>query len=383
MNTSASQAFIPMSRLKKMKNYDFRFKGINFVVLMLIIAAGAIVQNMLPVPSRADAVVRPDIMILITGLVIGTIMMARPTWSTVIGLAILIWIKTQVFYTDHNLWPMYLSCYTGMLIATSIQIAQQWEKGIILRLGKFRTLNGPGFFMIVPLIDRVDRFIDHRVRSTDFRAETTLTRDTVPVNVDAIAFWLVWDAKMSVLEVEDYESAVILSAQTALRDAIGRHNLAEMLEDREQVGHEIQKVIDKKTDPWGITIQTIEIRDIVIPKGLEDAMSRQAQAERERQSRVILGTAETEIAKKFEEASRAYQGNPTALHLRAMNMVFEGLKQKGSMIIVPSSALDTMSLGAIGGLTSFAQTNKEICAGANDQGEVEVDEPGDQQVNPA
>jgi regulator of protease activity HflC (stomatin/prohibitin superfamily) len=224
---------------------------------------------------------------------------------------------------------------------------------VVLRLGKFRSLRGPGFFVVFPLLDRVDRFIDHRVRATDFRAETTLTMDTVPVNVDAIAFWLVWDAKMSVLEVKDFESAVILSAQTALRDAIGRHDLADMLSNREKVGREIQEVLDRKTDPWGITLQSVEIRDIIIPEALEDAMSRQAQAERERKSRVILGTAETEIAEKFAAASEAYRDNPVALHLRAMNMVFEGLKKKGSMIIVPSTAVETMGLGALGGLTSF------------------------------
>jgi regulator of protease activity HflC (stomatin/prohibitin superfamily) len=207
---------------------------------------------------------------------------------------------------------------------------------------------------------------------TDFKAETTLTKDTVPVNVDAIAFWMVWDAEKSVLEVEDFMDAVALSAQTGLRDAIGKHELADMLSHRDRLGREIQEVLDAKTNAWGITVQSVEIRDIIIPKALEDAMSRQAQAERERQSRIILSNAETEIAEKFAQASEHYKRNPAALHLRAMNMVFEGLKQKGSMIIVPSTAVETMGLGAMGGLTAFdrilgeqlAEDKKEEEAGA-------------------
>jgi regulator of protease activity HflC (stomatin/prohibitin superfamily) len=202
-------------------------------------------------------------------------------------------------------------------------------------------------------VDKVANFVDQRIRVTDFTAETTLTKDTVPVNVDAIAFWMVWDAEKAVLEVEDFIDAVILSAQTGLRDAIGKTELAELLSQRDRLGKEIQEVLDHKTNAWGVTIQSVEIRDIIIPKALEDAMSRQAQAERERQSRIILSTAETEIAAKFAEASKHYQNNQAALHLRAMNMVFEGLKQKGSMIIVPSTAVETMGLGAMGGLTAF------------------------------
>ena len=193
------------------------------------------------------------------------------------------------------------------------------------------------------------QFVDQRIRVSDFSAETTLTADTVPVNVDAIAFWMVWDAQKAVLEVDAFENAVILSAQTALRNAIGKHDLGELLSERDELGKEIQRVLDEKTSAWGVTTQSVEIRDIIIPKGLEDAMSRQAQAERERQSRIILGTAETEIAEKFARASEHYRDNPVALHLRAMNMVYEGLRQKGSMIIVPSSAVETMGLGALGG----------------------------------
>jgi hypothetical protein len=241
----------------------------------------------------------------------------------------------------------------ALLTAPSIQIAYQWERAVLLRFGKFRGLKESGLFAILPVIDKVAQFVDQRIRVTDFSAETTLTSDTVPVNVDAIAFWLVWDAQKAVLEVEKFEEALILSAQTALRNAIGKNELSTLLSERDRLGAEIQGLLDEKTSAWGITTQDVEIRDIVIPKGLEDAMSRQAQAERERQSRIILGTAETEIAEKFASASDHYQDNPVALHLRAMNMVYEGLRQKGSMIIVPSTAVETMGLGALGGLTAF------------------------------
>jgi regulator of protease activity HflC (stomatin/prohibitin superfamily) len=243
----------------------------------------------------------------------------------------------------------------ALLVAPSVQMAYQWERAVLLRFGKFRGLRKSGLFVIVPVIDKVAQFVDQRIRVTDFSAETTLTADTVPVNVDAIGFWMVWDAEKAVLEVEHFDDAVILSAQTALRNAIGKSDLAVLLSERDRLGHEIQKLLDAKTNAWGITTEAVEIRDIIIPKGLEDAMSRQAQAERERQSRIILGTAETEIAEKFAKASAHYQDNPVALHLRAMNMVYEGLRQKGSMVIVPSTAVETMGLGALGGLTALGR----------------------------
>ncbi|MFC1530156.1 slipin family protein [Gemmatimonadota bacterium] len=241
----------------------------------------------------------------------------------------------------------------AVILAPSIQMAYQWERAVLLRFGKFKGLKPSGLFILLPVIDKVAEFVDQRIRVADFSAETTLTNDTVPVSVDAIAFWMIWDAEKAVLEVEEYSRAVILSAQTALRNAIGKHDLAHLLAERDKLGAEIQHVLDDKTSAWGITTQSVEIRDIIIPKGLEDAMSRQAQAERERQSRIILGTAETEIAEKFAKASEHYRDNPVALHLRAMNMVYEGLRQKGSMIIVPSTAVETMGLGALGGLTAF------------------------------
>jgi|SRR5659263_602765 len=246
----------------------------------------------------------------------------------------------------------------SVYISYSIQIADQWEKAVVLRMGRFTGLKGPGFFLIIPIIDHIDKYIDQRVRVTDIKAEETLTKDTVPVNVDAVVYWTVWDVEKAALEVQDYVKAVTFIAQTGLRDTIGKHELSDLLSDREKISVELQAILDEHTNPWGITCQNVGIRDIIIPQNLADAMSKQAQAQRERQARVILGTAETEIALKFAEASQQYIDNPVALHLRGMNMLFEGLKEKGSMVIVPSSALDTMNLGAIGGLVSLAKSNQ-------------------------
>ena len=247
----------------------------------------------------------------------------------------------------------------SILLASSIHIADQWEKAVVLRMGKFTGLKGPGFFLIIPIIDRIDKYIDQRVRVTDIKAEKTLTKDTVPVNVDAVVYWTVWDVEKSALEVQDYEKAILNISQTGLRDTIGRHELSDLLSDRQKISAELQSILDEHTNPWGITCQNVGIRDIIIPENLADAMSKQAQAQRERQARVILGTAETEIAEKFAEASLQYINNPVALHLRGMNMLFEGLKEKGSMVIVPSSALDSMNLGAMGGLVSLAKANEQ------------------------
>jgi len=248
----------------------------------------------------------------------------------------------------------------GFYILLAMQVASQWEKAVVLRLGNFRKLAGPGFFWIIPIADSVVNWIDHRVNVTPFSAEKTLTKDTVPVDVDAVLFWLVWDAQKAALEVADYRVAISWAAQTALREIIGQMTLADILVGRAKMDADLQKIIDERTTPWGITVQSVEIRDVVIPPALEDAMSRQAQAERERQARVILGESEQQIASSFAEASKAYTNNPTALHLRAMNMLFEGLKQKGALVIVPSTAVDTMNLGSMSGLISlgFGQTNK-------------------------
>jgi regulator of protease activity HflC (stomatin/prohibitin superfamily) len=241
----------------------------------------------------------------------------------------------------------------SLLFLFGIKVANQWERAVILRFGKFRGLRGPGLFVIVPVVDVISHLVDQRVRTTDVTAESALTRDTVPVNVDAIVFWLVWDAKKSILEVQSFFDAIFLASQTALREAIGRHDLAEMITEREKLGQELAKILDDKTNPWGITVQSVEIRDVRIPAELEDAMSRRAQAERERQARIILGTAETEIADLFARASQQYRTNPTAMHLRAMNMLYEAIKEKGAMVIVPSSAVETMGLGGMLGTAAF------------------------------
>ncbi len=238
----------------------------------------------------------------------------------------------------------------GMLLASSIKFADQWEKAVVLRMGKYRGLRGPGMFLVVPILDRVTYHIDQRIRTTDFGAESCLTKDTVPVNVDAIAFWIVYDVERAALEVQEYETAVVLAAQTALRDAIGKHDLAELIQSRKELGRGLQETLDRKMHDWGIQVQSVEIRDVIIPKALEEAMSRQAQAERERQARIILSTAETEIASKFVEASKSYGENPTAMSLRAMNMLYESIVKRGSLMVVPSGLADSLNLPGVMGL---------------------------------
>src|SRR5271157_285806 len=254
-------------------------------------------------------------------------------------------------------WPAIAGSLVGIYFFFAIKVAPQWEKVALLRFGRYVGLRGPGIFTIIPVVDTLSRYVDQRVRVTKVTAETALTRDTVPVNVDAIVFWVVWNVEKSILEVENFIDAITMSAQTALRESIGRHELAQMITEREILGHELQRILDEKTNPWGITVQSVEIRDVHIPQALEDAMSRQAQAERERQARIILGTAEAEIAVKFSEASALYINNPTALHLRAMNMLYEAIKEKGSMVIVPSSVVETMGLG---GMLGTAAISKQV-----------------------
>ena len=258
---------------------------------------------------------------------------------------------------EQEVMPVVLtvSIVAALAVLLCVRVALQWDRAVVLRLGHFHALKGPGMFWMIPFVDRIARFVDMRVRATEFFSESTLTRDTVPVNVDAVCFWMIWDAQKAVLEVESYYRAISLSTQTALRDIIGTHTLEEMLsKPRGARQGALQQVLDHKTNPWGITVQSVEIRDVIIPESLQDAMSKQAQAERERQARIILGTAETEIAAKFVEAAQPYQNNPVAIHLRAMNMLYEGLREKGSIVVVPSSAVESMNLGAIGGLSGLA-----------------------------
>jgi regulator of protease activity HflC (stomatin/prohibitin superfamily) len=288
------------------------------------------------------------------------------------GISYLIWLVLMTLSAILGIWlegtsfpGLYLGIaivainLVGLYILFALKVAQQWEKAVVLRFGRFVGLRGPGIFWVIPIVDQIPVWIDHRVMVTPFSAEKTLTMDTVPVDVDAVLFWLVWDAEKAALEVEDYQVAISWAAQTALREVIGQMTLADILVGRARMDKDLQKIIDDRTTPWGVTVQSVEIRDIVIPQELEDAMSRQAQAERERQARVILGESELQIAQSFADASQAYHDNPTALHLRAMNMLFEGLKEKGALVIVPSSAVDTMNLGGLAGMTSLARQAEE------------------------
>ncbi len=248
-----------------------------------------------------------------------------------------------------------LGVLLGALFAQSPRVAQQWERAVVLRLGRYVGLRGPGIFWIVPFVDKVASWIDQRVITTSFAAEETLTSDTVPVNVDAVLFWMVHDSEKAALEVQDYAQAVSWAAQTGLRDIIGRTSLTDLLRGRERIEAELQLLIDERSNPWGVTVQSVEMRDVVIPASLQDAMSREAQASREKQARIILGQAEVEIAALFEEASKSYQGNPTALHLRAMNILMEGLKEKGALMLVPSTAVESMGIGGLMGAAAMRQ----------------------------
>jgi regulator of protease activity HflC (stomatin/prohibitin superfamily) len=251
--------------------------------------------------------------------------------------------------------PIIVGALLGLYLLFAIKVVQQWEKVALLRLGKYVGLRGPGWFHVVPVFETISTYIDQRVRVHSVTAESTLTRDTVPVNVDANMFWMVWNAEKAILEVENFVEAINMSAQTALRESIGRHELAQMITEREMMGRELQRILDEKTNPWGITVQSVEIRDVRIPETLENAMSQEAQAERERRARVILGQAEVQVSDQFAQASRVYSENPGALHLRAMNMLYEAIKEKGSMVIVPSSAVETMGLGGTLATASIAK----------------------------
>ena len=285
--------------------------------------------------------------ISVTGPRINVIAIALLLGAVAIGLIASLAVRNPI--------PLGLMLIVGAVLMQSPRIAQQWERAIVLRLGRFIGLRGPGLFWVLPFVDRVSSWIDQRTITTSFAAEQTLTSDTVPVNVDAVLFWLVHDAQKAALEVQDYTQAVSWAAQTALRDIIGRTTLTELLRGRERIESELQALIDQRSNPWGVTVSSVEMRDVVIPGALQDAMSREAQAAREKQARIILGQAEMEIAHSFEEAAKSYQSNPTALHLRAMNMLYEGLKEKGALMVIPSSAVDSMGLGGMLGAAALRQ----------------------------
>jgi regulator of protease activity HflC (stomatin/prohibitin superfamily) len=273
-----------------------------------------------------------------------------------------------------TVWIGVIAFFVALFVSLAIKVADQWDKAVILRLGKFRSLQGPGLFFIIPVIDVIPYWIDTRVITASFKAEKTLTKDTVPVDVDAVLFWKVLDPKKAALDVADYQSAISWASQTALRDVIGKTMLSDMLEGREKISSELQKIIDERTEPWGINVISVEVKDVLIPSALEDAMSMQAQAERERQARVILGDSERQVAEKFGEAARTYANDPIALHLRAMNMLYEGLKDNATIVIVPSTAVETMQLGGLAGMTALTmgigqeRANKEKESGTAGDG---------------
>jgi regulator of protease activity HflC (stomatin/prohibitin superfamily) len=276
-----------------------------------------------------------------------------------IGIA-LAYASYDVQDSTEAIWIGVISFLVALIVSSAIKIADQWDRAVVLRLGRFQSLRGPGLFFIIPIIDNIAYWIDIRVITTSFTAEKTLTKDTVPVDVDAVLFWKVLDAKKAALEIADYRNAINWASQTALRDVIGKTMLSEMLEGRDKMSVQLQKIIDDRTEPWGINVISVEVKDVLIPSSLQDAMSMQAQAERERQARVILGDSERQVAEKFGEAAKTYENNPTALHLRAMNMLYEGLKTNSTIVIVPSSALETMQLGGLAGMTALTMgLNKE------------------------
>lgn len=341
-----------IERIKNMKGFvlkrDFSYGSISFLCLAIFLALGAVLQLMLYPYTNLEAIVSVSTATFVSALMVALI----PIWAIVMALILMLWVGI-VGGLSLYLYPIALLSTLGLLLSASFQLVYHWDKVLVLRLGKFHTVRGPGLFFLIPLVDRIAEFIDMRIRATDFSAEKTLTKDTVPVHVDALSFWMIWDAKKAILEVEDYTEAVILSAQTALRDSIGKHPLSSLLSKREELGREIQQALDAKTNPWGVTILSVEITDIIIPKELEDALSKQAQAEREKESRIILGAAEVEIAKKFTEASAQYANDPIALQLRSMNMIYEGIRQNNSMMLMPASILDHMDFGAVMGTASM------------------------------
>ncbi len=343
--SARSREYSPIVYLTKRKiEKDFRISLISLILFAAAVGAGIAFQF-----AAGPALEANQITLVAIGCFTAVIvLMALPFWLVDFAL---IGISGVLLYRmlGSGFLPLFGPSAAGLLLMPLIQMSEQWEKAVIIRLGKFKGLRGPGLFLIAPVIDRASPFVDTRIRATDFRAETTLTRDTVPVNVDAIAFWMIWDAEKATLEVEDYQDAVILAAQAALRDAIGKHELSSLLSERDRLGKEIQELLDAKTNPWGVSILSIGITDIIISKELEDALSQQAQAERERHSRMILGDAEVEVAKKYVEASKAYADNPAALQLRGMSMVYESIRKNGTVVLLPSGAVQDLALGRVMG----------------------------------
>ncbi len=347
-----------LERIKNQKKAvlkkDYTYNAFSFLILGIFLAAGVVVQN-----YSGEIFDLEEIVTYCGGILgAGIILMMLPMWVMSVLMIMACWLILPVEFST-GYYPLAIFSSLGILLSASMELIYQWDKVVVLRMGKFKNVHGPGLFVLFPLIDRVAEYVDTRIRVTDFSAEKTITKDTVPVHVDALCFWMIWDARQAVLEVENYQEAVSLSAQTALRDAIGRNDLSTLLSGREELGGEIQKVLDAKTNSWGITILSIEFTDVIIPRELEDAMSKKAQAEREKQSRIILSEAEKEVARHFREASEIYEGSSDAMQLRAMNMVYEGIRQKGSLMVLPSSALDSMNLGTTMGMAAYHEKTLE------------------------
>jgi regulator of protease activity HflC (stomatin/prohibitin superfamily) len=326
---------------------DFRFNTISALALVAALGIGIALQAVIAVPDDNSVALVAAGVLLVAG-----ILFVLPYWAAVVVAVALTWATLPVlFETDLTVVAAIISL--GLLVAPGIEVISHWDKIVVLRLGKYHKVRGPGPLLLLPLVDTIAGYIDTRIRVTDFSAEKSLTRDTVPVHVDALAFWMVWDAHHAVLEVQDFEQAVVLSAQTALRASIGSSDLSTLLSERERLGQEIQQIVDAKTNPWGITILSVEFKEILIPKELEDALSQQAQATREHASRVILGETEAEIAASYATAANTYRDDPVALQLRAMSMIYESIRHKGGLVLVPSDALRSMNLGTVLGAKAF------------------------------
>ncbi len=343
---------------------DFRFNVLSLLIILVAVGLGSGLELVLGGPVAAEDLAP------VVGIAVGAavLLFVLRYWAFVLIVVGSVSSAAGMLLDAVPVWLM-VTLAIGFLLAPAVEIVKQWDKIVILRLGKFHHVGGPGPLVILPIFDSVAGYVDTRIRVTDFSAEQSLTRDTVPVNIDALAFWMIWDAGRAILEVQKFEPAVILSAQTALRATIGANDLSTLLSERERLGREIQQIVDAKTNPWGITILSVEFKEILIPKELEDALSREAQADRERNARVILSGTEADIAPTFKSAADAYRDDPVALQLRAMNMVYESMRTKGGLVIVPSEALKGMNLGTVLGAKAYAH-DAGVADGADQGGEV-------------
>lgn len=343
---------------KRRLQTDFRFSTFSLLLMAIIASAAAGIGQM-------SGSISPEELEGITYglLTAAVILLILPTWGMLV--ISLLAAAAALFYTSESYSPLAHAVPALALIpAAMLQMLDHWDKAVILRFGRFRKVRGAGLFTLLPFADRISSRVDTRIRVTDFSAERTLSRDNVPVHIDAVCFWMIWDSQKAILEVENFLEAVTVSAQTALRDAIGTHDLSTLLSERESIGRDLQKLLDAKTDPWGITVLSVEFTDIIIPKELEDAMSKKAQADREHQARIILGDTEIELAEKMQRAAQYYADNPEAFQLRAMNMVYDGLRQsKGSMVLVPSSAAEQMNLGSPLGMVALQKHQNPLAEG--------------------